>query len=66
VLNVAHDQVIYFTGKEGNEVRSVDVKSLEDQHLFILPEGYRAAGQNCITPDGKKFVYIESPIGSKL
>jgi len=65
VLNVAGNQVIYFTGKEGNEVRRVDVASLEDTHLFTLPGGYRAAGQNCVTPDGRKFVYIESPLGSR-
>lgn len=65
VLNVARNQVIYFTGEKGNNVHAVDVMTPEDTYLFSLPEGYRAAGQNCITPDGKRFVYIESPTGSR-
>jgi hypothetical protein len=63
VLSVAAGRVVYFTGAKGNQVHAVDLATLKDQVLFSLPEGYRAAGQNCITPDGKWFVYIESPIG---
>jgi len=65
VLSVAAGQVVYFTGEKGDEVRAVDLATLKHTALFTLPEGYRAAGQNCITPDGKWFVYIESPIGSR-
>jgi len=65
VLNVARSRVIYFTGEKGNEVHAVDVGTLKDVPLFSLPEGYRAAGQNCVTPDGNWFVYIESPVGSR-
>jgi hypothetical protein len=64
VLSVAAGRVVYFTGEKGDTVHSVDLATLKDQVLFTLPEGYRAAGQNCITPDGKWFAYIESPIGS--
>ncbi len=64
VLNVATGQVVYFTGEKGDTVHSVDIATLKDLVLFKLPEGYRAAGQNCITPDGRWFVYIESPTDS--
>ena len=65
VLNVATGDVIYFDGEQGNEVRSVNIETLEQKHLFKLPEGYYAGGQNCVSPDGKTFVYIINPIGSK-
>jgi len=65
VLSVAGGQVVYFTGKQGDQVRAVDLATLKHTPLFTLTESYRAAGQNCITPDGKWFVYIESPIGSR-
>ena len=65
VLNVAAGQVVYFTGEKGDQVRAVDLATLKHTPLFTLTEGYRAAGQNCITPDGKWFAYIESPIGSR-
>jgi hypothetical protein len=62
-LNVAMNSVIYFTGKDGREVRIVDVLSLDDQPLFELPEGREAIGQNCCSPDGEWFVYIHAPQG---
>ena len=65
VLNVARGQTVYFTGEKGNRVHRVDVETLEDEFLFALPEGRRAAGQNCTSPDGKWFVYIDSPAGSR-
>jgi len=64
VLSVADGRVVYFTGVKGDTARSVDIATLKDTVLFKLPEGYRAAGQNCITPDGKWLAYIESPIKS--
>ena len=64
VLNVARNHVIYFTGKDGREVRMVDVQTLEDQPLFELPEGREAIGQNCCSPNGEWFVYIHAPRGS--
>ena len=60
VLNVERNLAIYF---DGNDVRSVDVETLEDKHLFHLPPDRDAYGQNCTTPDGKWFVYIHVPKG---
>lgn len=61
VLNVARNQVIYFTGPEGRQVRMVDVVTLEDTALFNLPEGREAIAQNACTPDGNWFLYIHAP-----
>lgn len=61
VLNVARGLVVYF---DGNEVRSVDVESLKDEKLFVIPQEREPYGQNCATPDGKWFVYIHTPRGS--
>jgi len=54
-LNVARGEVIYF---DGRDVRRVDVATGDSAALFTLPEGRRAIGQNCVTPDGEWFVYI--------
>jgi hypothetical protein len=61
VLNVARNQVIYF---DGNAVHAVDVETLEDEQLFVIPEDREPYGQNCTTPDGQWFVYIHTPRGS--
>ncbi|MCS7237005.1 MAG: hypothetical protein NZ899_01890 [Thermoguttaceae bacterium] len=61
VLNVVRDEAIYF---DGPEVRAVNVFTLEDRHLFSLPPGREAYGQNCCTPSGRFFVYIHVPEGS--
>ncbi len=61
VLNVARNLVIYF---DGNDVHAVDVETLKDELLFVIPEGREAYGQNCATPDGKWLVYIHTPRGS--
>jgi hypothetical protein len=61
VLNVARGEVIYF---DGNRVRRVDVETLEDELLFVLPEDREPIGQNCTTPDGRWLVYIDAPKGS--
>lgn len=65
VLNVASGDVIYFAGRQGNEVCLVNVNTLEHRVLFTLPDGYYAGGQNCVSPDGKHFVYIINALGSK-
>lgn len=61
VLNVPRNEVIYF---DGPEVRAVNIATLEDRHLFSLPPGRDAYGQNCCTPSGRFFVYIHVPHGS--
>ena len=61
VLNVARDQVIYFAGPDGRQVRQVDLKTLKDTLLFELPEGRKAIAQNACTPDGKWFLYVHGP-----
>ena len=61
VLNVARNEVIYF---DGNDVRCVDVETLEDRLLFVIPEDREPYGQNCTTPNGQWFVYIHTPRGA--
>lgn len=61
VLNVERDLVVYF---DGNDVRTVDVNSLDDRPLFSLPADREAYGQNCVTPDGNWLVYIRTPRGN--
>jgi hypothetical protein len=53
--------VVYF---DGNHVHSVDVETLEDKRLFVIPDDREPYGQNCTTPDGRWFVYIHTPRGS--
>lgn len=65
VLNVATNEVVYFGGERGEEVFCVNLETLQESSLFKLPEDYYSGGQNCISPDGKHFVYIVNPIGSK-
>ena len=62
VLNVARNLVIYF---DGNNVHAVDVETLEDRQLFVIPPDREAYGQNCTTPDGQWLVYIHTPRGSQ-
>lgn len=61
VLNVPRGLVVYF---DGNDVRCVNVETLDDKLLFTMPEDREPYGQNCTTPDGKWLVYIETPRGS--
>ena len=61
MLNVARGEVIYF---DGNRVRMVDVETLEDELLFLIPDNREPIGQNCATPDGQWLVYIVAPKGS--
>lgn len=55
VVNVEKNMVIFM---DGNDVRTIDIRSLDDKHLFTIPSDRMAIGQNCVTPDGKWFVYI--------
>jgi len=47
-----------------NDVRLVNVETLEDKPLFTLPDDREAVGQNCTKPDGNWLIYIDSPRGS--
>lgn len=55
VLNVERGTVLAF---DGPTLRRIDLETLTDERVFELPEGRRATGQNCVTPDGQWFVYI--------
>lgn len=61
VLNVPRGLVVYF---DGRQVRSVEVETLRDELLFVIPEDREAYGQNGTTPDGNWLVYIHTPRGS--
>jgi hypothetical protein len=61
VLNVTRNQVIYF---DGPVVRIVDVETRTEETLFELPADRDAYGQNCCTPDGRWFVFVQVPRGS--
>lgn len=65
VLTVAANELIYFAGERGEKVCQVNVGSLDQSTLFEIPADYYAGGQNCISPDGRYFVYILNPIGSR-
>lgn len=55
VLDNVADRLIYF---DGNDVRCVDLDATNDHLLFSLPEDRLPIGQNCISSDGKWFIYI--------
>jgi hypothetical protein len=61
VLNVARGEVIYF---DKDDVRAVNVATLDDRLLFQLPPDRLAIGQNCVTPDGEWLVYIHHDRGT--
>lgn len=56
VLNSLRNEVIYF---DGNDVRIINVASLEERAFFTLPKERFAIGQNCVNTDGNWFVYIQ-------
>ena len=56
-LNVARGEVVFF---DGNQARAVDVAGGATRELFELPADRLAIGQNCVTPDGRWFVYIHA------
>ncbi len=48
-------EVVYFDGKQA---RAVDVHSLEHRDLFEVPAERFPLSQNCVTGDGRWFVYV--------
>jgi hypothetical protein len=56
-LDETRGQAIYF---DDDAVRAVDVATGATRDLFELPHERKAIGQNCVTPDGKWFVYIHA------
>lgn len=48
-------EVIYF---DGLDARAVNVYTREDRHLFTVPADRFTLAQNCVTGDGKWFVYV--------
>ncbi len=61
VLNTKTNDVVYI---ENNNVHKVNIDTLQDKILFTIPKNRIASGQNCITPDGKWFVYIHHDLNS--
>ena len=61
VLNVPRNQVLYF---DRNQLHAVDLESLHDEVLLELPGDREPIGQNCTTPDGQWFVFIDAPAGA--
>ncbi len=66
VLNVARNLVVYFDANPGGgtAARAVDVETLADRLLFVIPADREPYGQNDATPDGQWLVYIHTPRGS--
>jgi len=62
VLNVARSEVVYF---DHNTARLVGVDGRGDRELFTLPADREPYGQNCVTPDGRWLVYIDTPRGAQ-
>lgn len=60
-LNPLRSIVVYF---DKSSAHAVSLTTLRDEVIFELPPGREAIGQNCVTPDGKWFVYIHAPAGS--
>jgi hypothetical protein len=57
VLNPITNEVLFF---DDNAVRAVQIESLQTRTLFTLPADRAPIGQNCVTPDGRWFVYIHA------
>lgn len=55
VLDSKNSRLIYFNG---NKVMITPVNEAESEFLFEIPKDRVPIGQNCVTPDGKWFVYI--------
>lgn len=55
VLDARNNYLIYF---DGNKVFKTPVNKAESELLFEIPKDRIPIGQNCVTPDGKWFVYI--------
>lgn len=54
-VDTKNGRVVYFNG---NQVLVTPVDRCEPKELFKVPDDRLPIGQNCITPDGKWFVYI--------
>ncbi|MFO7612270.1 MAG: hypothetical protein R6W99_07290 [Clostridia bacterium] len=54
-LDAVNRRVVYF---DGNLVKVTPVDKADSRVLFHLDDDRLAIGQNCVTPDGKWFVYI--------
>mgnify|MGYP006284637537 CR=1 FL=1 len=61
VLDPEQGSLLYF---DGNDARCVDVPGGEDRPLFTLPEDRLPIGQNCLSPDGREFIYIHHDAAS--
>jgi rhamnogalacturonyl hydrolase YesR len=61
-INQARGTVVYF---DGQQARQVDLLTLKDESLFEVPADRQVQSQNCCSPDGKWFVYIVTPRGSR-
>ena len=61
-LNAVRNIVVYF---DGPVAHAISLDTLRDETIFQLPPGREAIGQNCVTPDGKWFIYINAPSGSQ-
>ena len=56
-LDLTRDEVVFF---DGQSVRAARVADGATRDLFRMPDDRMAIGQNCVTPDGKWFVYIHA------
>lgn len=55
VLDSKNNRLIYFNG---NSAMITPIDKPDSQKLFEIPSDRMPIGQNCVTPDGKWFVYI--------
>lgn len=55
-LNPIRGELIWFDGQTAHRTH---IASLADEVLFTLPQDRIATGQNCVTLDGRYFVYID-------
>ena len=54
VLNTKTNEVIYF---DNNIAKEIDIETLQERELFVLPADRYPISQSCVTPDGKWFVF---------
>jgi hypothetical protein len=56
-IDLTRHEVIFF---DGQQVRTAHIPSGTTRDLFRMPDERLAIGQNCVTPDGRWFVYIHA------
>jgi hypothetical protein len=56
-IDPVRDEVIFF---DGQAVRAAHIANGATRDLFRMPDDRMAIGQNCVTPDGRWFVYIHA------